>query len=269
MIAPILVAGAGRMGGALIAGWRRSEAFAPSDLIVRDPSPGASALAARDAGAALNPPDADLAGANTVLFAVKPQGWRGAASEIAPHLAPGATIVSILAGVGTADLSAAFGGRPVARAMPTTASAIGKSTTSLYADEAKARARAHALFAPVGVVVDLEDEDLMHAATAASASAPAYFYAFIEALTAAAAAAGLPPTQATRLAAGAVIGAAALLDQTGDDPAELRRQVTSPNGTSHAALKVLMASQGGLGDLLERTVAAAAARSRALGEEPA
>jgi pyrroline-5-carboxylate reductase len=263
-VTPILVAGAGRMGGALIAGWRRAGTFAASELIVRDPNPGAEALTARDAGARLNPPRADFAAAHTVLLAVKPQLWRAAAREIAPHLAPDAVIVSIIAGVGTCDLVQAFDGRAVALAMPTTAAAIGKGATGLYAEDVRIRGRAHALFEPVGAVVDLESEGLMHAATAASASAPAYLYAFIEALQVAAVAAGLPPDEAKRLARGAIIGAAALLDETGDDPAELRRQVTSTGGTTQAALDVLLGDDG-LSALMQRAVAAAVARARELG----
>ena len=252
------------MGGALIAGWLRKGAFSASDLIVRDLDPSARALAARDAGASLNPPDAELAAARAVLFAVKPQFWQGAASQIAPHLGQEAVIISILAGVGAHDLARAFGGRSVALAMPNTAAAIGKGATSLYARDPEARNIARLLFEPVGAVVDLNSEEMMHVAAAASASAPAYLYAFIEALQSAAVAAGLSPDQARRLAAGAVTGAAALLDETGDDPAELRRQVTSTGGTTQAALEVLL-SDGGLGDLMHRAVSAAAARSRELG----
>jgi pyrroline-5-carboxylate reductase len=104
----------------------------------------------------------------------------------------------------------------------------------------------------------------MHAATAASGSAPAYLYAFVEALHSAGVAAGLPPHMAAGLARSTIAGAAALLGETGEDPAELRRQVTSPGGTTQAALEVLM-GENGLTGLLERAVAAAAARSRELG----
>jgi pyrroline-5-carboxylate reductase len=104
----------------------------------------------------------------------------------------------------------------------------------------------------------------MHAATAVSGSAPAYLYAFIEALEAAGAKAGLAPGAARALARSTITGAAALLAQSGEDPAELRRQVTSPGGTTQAALAVLM-GDGGLPDLLDRAVAAAAARSQELG----
>ena len=263
-ITPILMVGAGRMGGALIAGWRLAGTFAPVDLIVRDPKPGPEALAARDAGARLNPPDAELGGANTVLIAVKPQGWRDAAGAIAAHLAPDAVVVSIMAGIGADDLAQVFAGRMIARAMPTTAAAIGKSVTGLYAADLRARARARILFGSVGAVIDLEGEDSMHAVTAASSSAPAFFYAFVEALRGAATAAGLPPATAADLVGGAVTAAAALMERTGEAPSVLRGQVTSPGGTAQAGLEVL-AGPGGLDDLMARAVAKAVARSRALG----
>jgi pyrroline-5-carboxylate reductase len=225
MITPILMLGAGRMGGAMVEGWLRAGAFAAPDLIIRDPQPGPPALAAAAAGA---------------------------------------VIVSIAAGVRSADIAKAFGGRCVARVMPTTAAAIGQGTASLYADDPAALARAHALFEPLGAVVDLNDEGLMHAATAVSGSAPAYLYAFIEALEAAGATAGLAPKDAQRLARSTLTGAAALLARSGEEPAELRRQVTSPGGTTEAALNVLL-SDGGLPPLLREAVSAAVRRSKELG----
>jgi pyrroline-5-carboxylate reductase len=148
--------------------------------------------------------------------------------------------------------------------MPTTAVAIRQGSASIYADEPEARDRAKALFAPVANVVDLTDEALMHAATAVSGSAPAYLYAFIEALEAAGLDAGLSAEASRTLARGTISGAAALLAQSGEDPAELRRQVTSPGGTTEAALKVLM-GEGGLAPLLRDAVIAAARRSKELG----
>jgi pyrroline-5-carboxylate reductase len=264
MVTPILMLGAGRMGGAMVEGWLAAGAFAAQDLMIRDPQPGPSARAAEAAGAALNPPEAELARARTVVLAVKPQVWRDAAAEAAPWLGSGAVVVSICAGVRSGDIAKEFGGRCVARVMPTTAAAIGQGTASLYADDPAALARAHALFEPLGTVVDLNDEALMHAATAVSGSAPAYLYAFIEALEAAGTQAGLSQAEARRLARSTLTGAAALLARTGEDPAELRRQVTSPGGTTAAALEVLM-GEGGLPDLLRNAVAAAARRSQELG----
>jgi pyrroline-5-carboxylate reductase len=147
--------------------------------------------------------------------------------------------------------------------MPTTAVAIAKGTASIFADDPVARARAHALFDPVATVVDLDDEGLMHAATGVSGSAPAYLYAFVEALEAAGVSAGLSPDAAKTLARATIAGSAALLSHSDEDPAELRRQVTSPGGTTAEALKVLM-GEGGLGPLLDKAVAACVRRSKEL-----
>ena len=260
---PILLLGAGRMGGALIEGWRLAGAFAAADLIIRDPYPSDEAKAAVAAGARLNPADAELTQARVLLLAVKPQLWRAAAAEISDLLAPDCIIVSIAAGVRAAEISAAFGGRSVVRVMPTTAVAVCKGVASLYAPDAKSLAVAHALFDPVAVTVDVDDEALMDSVVGISGSAPAYLYAFIEALEATGPAHGLSPEASSRLARATIIGAAALLEASQGEPAELRKQVTSPGGTTQAALEVLM-GEGGLGDLLARAVAAAVNRSREL-----
>ena len=263
MTTPILILGAGRMGGALIQGWDRVGAFRPDQLILRDPFPGEAAQAAAAAGATLNPPDDQLSRARTVLLSVKPQLWREVAAGVAGLLAPDAVIVSICAGVRAGDIAAAFGGRAVGRMMPTTAVAIAQGVASLYATDPRGAAAAHALFDPVATTADLDDEGLIDAATAVSGSAPAYVYAFVEALEAAGARAGLPLETSQRLARATLIGAAALMEQSGVEPAELRRQVTSPAGTTEAALKVLMADDG-LRPLLQRAVDACVARAREL-----
>src|SRR5579862_3553597 len=197
MTTPILMLGAGRMGGAILDGWARGDAFPPAELMIADPQPSQSTIAAQARGAKLNPPDADLAAAATVLLCVKPQVWHEAAARFAPLLAPDAVIISVAAGVTSGAIANGFGGRSVARVMPTTAAAIGQGTASLYASDPAARARGRALFEPLGVVVDLADENQMHAATAVSGSGPAYLYAFLEALEAAGAAAGLRPADAS------------------------------------------------------------------------
>ena len=259
---PILLLGAGRLGGALLDGWRLTGAFSPAEVLIRDPHPGEAAEAAAAGGAVLNPTETELGRARTVLLAVKPQVWREAARTLAPHLAKDAVIVSVAAGVRAGDISEAFG-RPAARVMPITAIAVGKGAGAAFSEDARARAAAHALFDPVGILADVEDEALMDAVTAVCGSAPAYLYAFTEALEAAGEAEGLPPEVAKALARATMAGAAALMDSSGEEPAELRRQVTSPNGTTEAALKVLMADDG-LGPLMRNAVAAAANRSREL-----
>ena len=259
-VTPILLLGAGRMGGALIEGWRDAGAFEPSQILVRDPFV-SDTLAA--SGAVINPPDAELSKARTVLLAVKPQLWREAGAAIADLLSPDAIIVSIIAGVPAADIAVVFGGRRVARVMPTTAVSIRQGAASLFAADAEALAAARALFDPVATVAELASEDLLHAATGVSGSAPAYLYAFVEALEAAGVAAGLDPVESADLARATMAGAAALMARSGEDPATLRKQVTSPNGTTQAALAVLN-KDGALDRLLTDTVAACVKRSREL-----
>jgi pyrroline-5-carboxylate reductase len=260
---PILLLGVGRMGGAMIEGWMRAGAFEPGALILRDPFPGEAAERLAGRGARLNPDDAVLGEARTVLMAVKPQVWREAAAAVAPHLRADAVIVSIAAGVMAADLGTVFGPRPIARVMPTTAVAINKGVATIVAADPAARARAHVLFDPVATTVDLDDEGLLDAATAVSGSAPAYWYALIEALEAAGEAQGLPRAAAQALVRATMISAGALLEHTGEEPSELRRQVTSPAGTTEAALKVLMGERG-FGPLADEAVAAAVARAKEL-----
>lgn len=248
----------------MIAGWAVGGPVAPGELQIRDPYPAAEALAAADAGATLNPTDSDLAQAATVIVAVKPQMWREVATAAAPHLSQDAVIISIAAGVSIAALEEVFGERDIARVMPTTAVAIGQGTASIAANSDFARQRAHDLFDTIANTVDIEDEDLMHAATAVSGSGPAYLYAFVEALEAAAIEAGFAPDAAATLARSTIAGAAQLMAMSEASPADLRAQVTSPGGTTQAALEVLMAEDG-LGDLLNDAVAAAVKRSRELG----
>ena len=243
MITPILMLGAGRIGGAILAGWRRAQAFDAADLMIRDPHATVPALEAVQAGAQLNPPESELARAKTVVLAAKPQIWREVAAETAAWLAADAVIISVAAGA---------------------TAAICQGTASLYADDPAALARAHALFEPLGAVVDLTEEAQMHAATAVSGSAPAYLYAFIEALEAAGVSAGLPAKESARLARATITGAAALLQETGADLTDLRRQVTSPGGTTEAALNVLL-SDTGLPPLLREAVSRAMRRSKELG----
>jgi pyrroline-5-carboxylate reductase len=263
---PLLLLGAGHMGGSLIAGWRGACALAPSALLIRDPHPGSAARAAAQDGARLDPSDEELAFARTVILALKPQVWRDIAAEVAAKIAPDAVVISIMAGVKAADIAQVFPGRRIVRAMPNTAAAVGKGATGIWSADAAARARAHALFAPLGAVADLAEESLIHAVTAASGSAPAYVYALVEALEHAGAAAGLAPEAARSLSRAALIGAAALLEASGEEAGELRRQVTSPKGTTEAALGVLI-GQGALDDLVTRAVLAAQTRSRQLGGE--
>ena len=261
---PILFLGAGKMGAAIAFGLVKMGATRASDLLLIDPHPEPDATALARQGAELNPRRDRLVTAKTVVLAVKPQIWREVAESIAPHLAPGALIVSIAAGVRLADLEAVFGSRPVARVMPTTAVAVAKGVASVYAREKAARAAAHAVFRPLAKVVDLASEDLMDAATAVSGSGPAYLFLFAEALTEAGVAEGLTRKQAEKFARATVSGAGALLSADMTSASKLRENVTSPGGTTAAALAVFMADDA-LVSLVKRAARAAAKRAAELG----
>jgi len=251
------------MGGALLEGWRLTGALPQGELLIRAPNLNPAIEAASAAGAVFDPSDVEVARARTVVLGVKPQRWREVAGAYAPHLAPEAVVLSLAVGVRAADVSAGFRGRRVARVMPTTGVAVGRGVASIFAADPEARARAHALFDPVATTVDLDDEDLMDAAAAMSGSAPAYLYAFTEALAAAGADAGLPPDAALRLARATMVSAAALMERSDEPLDALRRQVASPGGSTEAALRVL-GGERGLEPLLRGAVAAAIVRAREL-----
>jgi len=258
---PVLLIGAGRMGGALILGWAKSAAFDLNDLMVRTPHINESCADAARAGAAINPDDEAIGAARTVVLCVKPQKWREVAPLYEPLLHPDAVIVSVLIGAQAADLSQGFGGRKVARVLPTTAVASASGVTSLYAPDPVANAAARALFEPISTVVALEHEPLMDAAGAVSASGAAYVYEFARALEAAGLAAGLPAEAARVLARSTVASAAAFMAESGANPEDLIGQVASPGGTTRAALAVL---EPRLTPLMTEAVAAAVRRAEEL-----
>lgn len=260
---PLLLIGAGRLGRALLQGWRRAgvDARRPVMVVTRTPQPDLQELAGPRVN--LSPDRGALAAATTIVLCVKPAGAKEAAEAYAPLMSPDATVLSALAGVRTATLSRLFGHRPVARILPTTSVAAAAGVTTLFAPDAMAEAAAHAVMAPVSTVVALDEESLIDAATAVSASGAAYVYAFAEALAEAGRREGLPPETADRLARLTVVSAATLLAETANSPRVLIDQVASPGGTTRAALAILE-SEGGLADLLSHAVAAAAARSREL-----
>ena len=256
----VLLIGAGRLGGALLEGWALAGGVAPGRLMIRARTVTPAAQAAADRGAMLDPPDEALARADIVVLAMKPLGLRAVADACAPLLSRDAIVVSLLVGVEQAAIAQAFDGRRVVRVMPTTAIAVGQGVASLVSTDPDALAAGHALFDPISTTVDLPDEALMPAAAAVSGSGPAYLYAFVEALEAAALAHGLPDGIARTLAAATVAGSAAYMARSAAAPAELRRQVASPGGTTEAALKVLMHDTRGLQPLLTEAVGANIAR---------
>lgn len=204
-----------------------------------------------------------------VIIAVKPQMMAQALPSLVP-LGGGVTLfISIAAGITMARFEAALGAQtPIVRTMPNTPAAVGRGITALIGnadvDEA-GMLMAESLMSAVGQTVRLDDEGQMDAVTAVSGSGPAYVFHLIEALAAAAEAEGLPPKMAMKLAKATVAGAGQLAESADEDPAQLRINVTSPGGTTAAALRVLMDPETGFPPLLGRAVAAAAARSRELG----
>ena len=259
----IVLAGAGKMGGAMLAGWLAG-GLDPARVVVLDPylSDEIKALAAR--GVRLNPDVAEIGAVAALVVAVKPQMF----AEVAPGLRAiaGATlVVSIMAGATIAGIAGACGGK-VVRAMPNTPAAIGRGITVAVAAadvSTPQRAMADALLRATGSVEWVDDEKLMDAVTAVSGSGPAYVFLLAEELAQAGIKAGLPVELATRLARETVSGSGELLRRSELDTATLRKNVTSPGGTTAAALGVLMAEDG-LAPLLTRAVAAATARSKEL-----
>jgi pyrroline-5-carboxylate reductase len=261
----LLLLGCGKMGTALLEGWLAG-GLAPGDVSVLEPAPAPRLEELARRGLRLNadlPPDPAVA-----VLAVKPQ-MMGAALPRLVALGNGATLfLSIAAGTPIRSFEEALGAQtPIVRAMPNTPAAIGRGITALvgnaYADAA-ALALAEALMQAVGRTVRLAEEPQMDAVTAVSGSGPAYVFLLIEALAAAGEAEGLDRTLALDLARATVAGAGALAESAGTPPAQLRVDVTSPGGTTAAALAILMSEGDGLPDLMRRAVAAAADRSRAL-----
>jgi pyrroline-5-carboxylate reductase len=258
----LALAGAGKMGGAMLAGWL-AQGLDPRRTIVIDPlvSDDIRGLAAQ--GLRLNPADAGTVTA--LVLAVKPQMFGQAGAALRALVGPDTLVVSIMAGTPIAVIEAACGGA-VVRAMPNTPAAIGRGMTVAVAApvvNAAQRALADQLLRATGAVEWAADEGLMDAVTAVSGSGPAYVFLLAEELARAGIAAGLPAELAATLARETVAGAGELLHRSSLDAAVLRQNVTSPGGTTAAALAVLMAPDG-MATLMTRAVAAATARSREL-----
>jgi pyrroline-5-carboxylate reductase len=261
----LVLVGAGKMGSALLEGWLRL-GLDPSNVAVIEPEvpPHIAALAQR--GLQLNPNPSALKSVAAIVLAVKPQVAPQATPQLAPLIAPATVVVSIMAGRTLKFLAGALA-KPCAivRAMPNTPAAIGRGITvavPLRANDAQ-RALADRLLSATGAVEWTDDETLMDAVTAVSGSGPAYVFLLAEALTQAGIAAGLPPELAAKLARETVAGSGELLHRSALGAAMLRENVTSPGGTTAAALAVLM-GRDGLAQLMARAVAAATARSREL-----
>jgi pyrroline-5-carboxylate reductase len=261
-IPPILLVGFGKMGGAMLAGWRE-RGLAPSIAI--DPAapaaPGGDVTVLADAAAI----PAGFAPAAVVL-AVKPQN----ADTVVPHYARyagSAVILSIMAGRTIAGLRRLLGAEAaIVRAMPNTPAAVRQGITvacAAPAVSAAQRALCDTLLAAIGKVAWVEDEGLIDPVTAVSGGGPAYVFLLAELLEQAAIEQGIPPDLARLMARQTVSGSGALLAASSEDSATLRRNVTSPKGTTERALAVLMERQA-WPDAISRAIAAATARSREL-----
>ena len=265
----VLLVGCGNMGYAMLKGWLSAGKLAAGEITVVEPN---DALRARAAAHGVTvAAAADEIGQDTVdlvFFAVKPQLIRDA---VLPYrrFAADATYVSVAAGTGIATLEELLGdGAAVIRCMPNTPAAIGKGMIAVFANRnvrPETERFVKELLAANGEVATVDDEAQIDAVTAVSGSGPAYVFHFIECLTAAAARAGLPAETAKLLALQTVYGAAVLAKESGEDPGRLREQVTSPNGTTAAALAVLMGDDR-LSKLVGEAVEAARKRSIELGK---
>lgn len=265
----VLLIGAGRMGGALIKGWIGTGKFSAIHVVEPSPAPEIQLLA-RDKAIHLHGAFAsDIPDVAAIVLALKPQVLKAESGLLAALGKRDALVLSIAAGVTTAALAAGLGSKArLVRAMPNTPGAIGKGITVLYAAAGLAaadRARAENLMAALGQTLWLTDEKLMDAVTAVSGSGPAYIFLLVEALATAARAQGLDEATAEKLARATVAGAGALLDADSRAASLLRKDVTSPGGTTEAALNVLMAPDG-LEALMKRAIDAATKRGKELGK---
>ncbi len=261
----ILLAGAGKMGGAMLEGWL-ALGLSPEHVAVIEPQPSREIAALCERGLRLNP-SRDAAGdVAAVVVAVKPQMAPDVLPALAPFVGSATVVVSIMAGRTLQFLADGLPQAALVRAMPNTPAAIGRGITVAVANphvSPEQRALVDALLSAVGAVEWITDEALMDAVTALSGSGPAYVFLLAEAMAHAGTAAGLPPALAATLARATVAGAGELLHRSPLDPATLAQNVTSPGGTTAAALDVLMAEDG-LERLMTEAIAAATKRSRDL-----
>jgi len=262
----LLLLGAGNMGGAMLNGWLGLGLDA-AQVVALDPAPSPAITGMAEQGLRLNPRPGDVPTADVVVVAVKPQGAAEALKALQPYVGPQTLVISIMAGKTLSFLEAAFAsGTAIVRSMPNTPAAVGRGITVAVPNTRVSQAQrdlADRLLAAIGSVAWVDDESLMDAVTAVSGSGPAYVFLLAESLARAGIAAGLPAELAVQLARETVAGSGELLHRSPLDAETLRRNVTSPGGTTAAALGVLMAPEG-LDPLLREAVDAATRRSREL-----
>ena len=261
----LVLVGAGKMGSAMLDGWL-ARGLDPKKIIVIEPQPVKAVKALARRGVKLNPKD-KVGVASAIVIAVKPQNAPEAVPPLARYVDKTTLVLSIMAGrtIGFLEKSLPTG-TAIVRAMPNTPAAIGRGISVAVANakiSMRQRKQASDLLAAIGKVEWVDDEALMDAVTALSGSGPAYIFLLAECMARAGVAAGLPKELATRLARETVAGSAELLHRSNLDAATLRQNVTSPGGTTAAALEVLM-GPGGFDQLLTQAIAVATRRSRDL-----
>jgi pyrroline-5-carboxylate reductase len=263
----LVLVGAGKMGGAMLEGWLKF-GVDPKKIVVLDP------FAAEDMKTllsehkvSLNPAVANIRNAEVMLVAVKPQMTEEVLPTIVGLCTSKPLILSVVAGKTIASFERHFGkSAPIIRTIPNTPASIGRGITAMSANSnvsAKQLQLARELLSAIGEVVTVDREELIDCVTAVSGSGPAYVFYLTECLAHAAEKIGLPPALAMQLARATVAGSGELMRVTGTDAATLRQNVTSPKGTTDAALQVLMA-ENGLQPLFDKAIKAAADRSKEL-----
>lgn len=259
--------GAGNMARAIAQGLINT-GTPPEQLLLSGPRAEHLDALARQLGVATSTDNRAAAQADTLVLCVKPQIMAAVCQEIASSLKPTTLVISVAAGIRLVSLRKWLGGhQAIARAMPNTPAQIGLGATGVYASALSAdqRSRVEALLAATGLVQWVEEEGQLDCVTAVSGSGPAYFFLFMEAMIDAAEAQGLSRETAQALCIQTALGAASLAAQTGVAPAELRRRVTSPKGTTEQAIHQF--DSGGLKDLVKKAMDACQARAKSLADE--
>ncbi|MGE0008073.1 MAG: pyrroline-5-carboxylate reductase [Parvibaculaceae bacterium] len=263
----LVLVGAGKMGGAMLEGWLKS-GLRPEQVVALDPAPPPDTLAIlRKHRIRHNPAVATVKEAKVVIIAVKPQVMEDVLPGVAGLKASRPLVISVAAGKTIASFARHFGAdAAIIRSIPNTPAAVGRGITAMAANAHVSDAQlalATGLLSAIGEVVTVADESLIDAVTAVSGSGPAYVFYLTECLAAAGVSAGLPEDVAVKLARATVAGAGELMRVSGQPAETLRKNVTSPKGTTHAALQVLMADDG-LAPLMTKAIEAATRRSREL-----
>lgn len=260
--------GGGNMAQALIKGIIAAGVFKPENIIVADISSDRLTYLTGKYGVTAATSNTDLAAtASTIVLSVKPQVAGAVLNEIAGSIGPGAVVISVAAGITSSKIAKSLPNTTIIRVMPNTPALVGQGASALYSENAleEEMSAALTLFKAVGTAVVVEDESLIDAVTAVSGSGPAYFFLLMEEMIRSGQELGLSGETATQLVLQTAVGASLLAQkaaQDDEDPAQLRRKVTSPGGTTEAAINVFY--ENGFADLVTKALAAAHKRSRDL-----